>query len=74
MQNIGFYYYNLGKPNVALQYFKNAIALPGLSDGKTQFFIGMCYISIEDKVNACKYFKEAGGYPDAPIQLALNCK
>ncbi|MES2445582.1 MAG: O-antigen ligase family protein [Bacteroidota bacterium] len=74
MQNIGFYYYNLGKPNVALPYFKNALALPGLSDGKTQFFIGMCYISIGDKNNGCKYFKEAGGYPDAPIQLALNCK
>lgn len=74
LQNIGFYYYNLNKPNEAISYFKQALDKPGLNDGKTQFFIGMSYLRINDKDSACKYFNLAGDYPDAKSKLSLNCK
>lgn len=73
-QNIGFYYFNLSKPNEAIPYFKKALAMPGLNNGKTEFFTGLCYVNIGDKENACRYFKLAGSYPDAEKLLAIHCR
>ncbi|MDQ8004660.1 MAG: O-antigen ligase family protein [Pedobacter sp.] len=73
-QNIGFYYFNLSKPNLAIPYFKKALDLPGLNNGKTEFFLGLCYLNVGDKENACKYFKQAGNYPDAEKLLVANCR
>jgi len=73
-QNIGFYYFNLSKSGTAIPYFKKALALPGLVDGKTEFFIGLCYLNVGDKDNACKYFKLAGNYPNAANLLVANCR
>jgi tetratricopeptide (TPR) repeat protein len=73
-QNIGFYYFNLSKPGLAIPYFKKALALPGLNNGKTEFFLGLCYLNVGDKANACTYFKQAGNYPDAEKLLAANCR
>jgi len=56
MQNIGFYYYNLGKNQQAITYFLNALKKKGLENGKTEFLLGICYLKINDKKNACKYF------------------
>lgn len=73
-QNIGFYYFNLSKPGLAIPYFKKALALPGLNNGKTEFFLGLCYLNVGDKANACIYFKQAGNYPGAEKLLAANCR
>lgn len=55
MQNIGFYYINLGQQKQAIPYLLKALALPGLSDGKTEYYLSVCYNSINDKKNALKY-------------------
>ncbi|WP_317129076.1 O-antigen ligase family protein [Flavobacterium sp. 270] len=70
MQNIGFYYLNLRQYKQAVPYLLNAIKKPGLYDGKTEYFIGLCYVNINDKENACKYFKisKNKNYPQA-LQL-----
>lgn len=73
-QNIGFYYFNLSKPSLAIPYFRKALDLPGLNNGKTEFYLGLCYLNVGDKANACKYFKLAGNYPDAEKLLAANCR
>lgn len=73
-QNIGFYYFNLSKPSLAIPYFRKALDLPGLNNGKTEFYLGLCYLNVGDKDNACKYFKLAGNYPDAEKLLAANCR
>ncbi|MFN0293733.1 O-antigen ligase family protein [Pedobacter helvus] len=73
-QNIGFYYFNLSQASAAIPYFKKALALPGLNNGKTEFFLGLCYVNVGDKVNACSYFKLAGNYPDAAKLLEIHCK
>lgn len=72
-QNIGFYYFNTNKPNEAIAYFKKALSLPGLTDGKTEYYLGICSINVGQKANACKYFAAAGNYPDAKTKLNLYC-
>ncbi|UPZ14569.1 O-antigen ligase family protein [Flavobacterium humidisoli] len=55
LQNIGFCYFNQGKNDLAIPYFKKAIESPGLNDGKTEFYIGVCYLNLKNKSQACKY-------------------
>lgn len=55
LQNIGFCYFNQGKNDLAIPYFKKAIEYPGLNDGKTEFYIGVCYLNLKNKSQACKY-------------------
>jgi len=76
LQNIGFYYYNLGKTGQAIPYLIKAISLPGLNDGKTEYFLGICLSTNGNKESACKYFNtsKTKGYPDAQGQLNINCK
>lgn len=76
MQNLGFYYYNLNQYKEAIPYFLNALKYPGLNDGKTEFYTGICYIKNNDKENACKFFNlsKTKNFPGAQYQLDLNCK
>lgn len=76
LQNIGFCYYNQGKNDLALKYFQKALAHPGLSDGKTEFFIGICYLNLSNKANACKYFNisKEKNYPQAQQFILQSCK
>lgn len=59
LQNLGFYYYDMKKDNEAIYYFKEALKYPGFNNGKTEYFIGICYLRMKDKVNACKYINLA---------------
>lgn len=76
MQNLGFYYYNLSRFKEALPYFLNALKHPGLYDGKTEFYIGICYLKNNDFENACKYFNlsKAKNFPSAQQQLDQYCR
>jgi len=55
LQNIGFYYYNRGEQTKAINYLVEALKYPGLVDGKTEYFLGICYLGINEKENAYKY-------------------
>jgi O-antigen ligase/tetratricopeptide (TPR) repeat protein len=74
-QNLGFYYYNLGKPNDAIPYFLKALQKPGLFDGKTEYYLAICYINTKQKENACKYLNISltRNYPDAKTALNQFC-
>jgi len=54
-QNLGFYYFNIEQNAKAITYFLKALKNHGLRDGRTEFYLGICYMKINDKENACKY-------------------
>lgn len=72
MQNIAFYYYNLGKNHQAIEYFLKALSKPGLIGGQTEFYLAQCYLKINDKNNACKYLIIAKQYGFAGAQAVFN--
>ncbi|WP_149208499.1 tetratricopeptide repeat protein [Flavobacterium johnsoniae] len=76
LQNIGFYYYKAGQDKKAISYLLNALKYPGLYDGKTEFFIGICYLREQDKANACKYFNIAKNkkYSQVNQSILQSCK
>lgn len=75
LQNIGFYYLNLEQTNQAIHYFTEALKSPGLTSGKTEFYLAMCYMKDNDKANACKYLNIARtkNYSEAKL-LDRYCK
>ncbi len=74
-QNIGFYYLKVGQSKKAINYLLNALKYPGLNDGKTEYFLAICYLKEDDKTNACKYLNISKNkkYSDAQ-QLLKTCK
>jgi Tfp pilus assembly protein PilF len=54
-QNLGFYYFNIKQNAKAITYFLKALKNHGLRDGRTEFYLGICYMKINDKENACRY-------------------
>lgn len=76
LQSIGLNYYYSKKYTKALGYFLDAIKYPGLNNGLTEFYIGTCYLNINDRENACKYFNlsKAKNFAGAQQQLIKDCK
>jgi O-antigen ligase/Tfp pilus assembly protein PilF len=76
MQNIAFYYYNLGDYKQSLSFFLNALKKREFKSGRTEFFIGNCYLKINDKTNACKYLtiSKAKNFSDAEQLIIQNCR
>lgn len=75
-QNIGFYYLKTGRSKKAINYLLNALKYPGLNDGKTEYFLSICYLQEDDKTNACKYLNisKSKNYPDAEQLVVKICK
>lgn len=75
MQNIAFYYYNFGDYRQSLKFFLNALELREFKSGRTEFFIGNCYLKINDNINACKYFtiSKTKKFSDAEQLIIENC-
>ncbi|WP_276379987.1 O-antigen ligase family protein [Flavobacterium sp. H4147] len=76
MQYLAFYYFNAGDYKQSLNYFLNALKNRQFNSGRTEFFIANCYLKLNDKVNACKYFEisNSKNFPDAKPQIIQNCK
>ncbi|WP_456315436.1 O-antigen ligase family protein [Pseudomonas shirazensis] len=76
MQNMAFYYYNKANYKQSLSYFLDALKYKNFNSGRTEFFIGNCYLKLNDKENACKYFRISNtkNFPDAKQQIIQNCK
>jgi O-antigen ligase len=76
MQNIGFYYYNLGQTEQAISYFLKALQKPGLTGGQTEFYLAQCYLKNNDVGKACQCFQiaQAAGFSGAAEALAKFCK
>jgi tetratricopeptide (TPR) repeat protein/O-antigen ligase len=75
-QNIGFYYLKVGQTNKAINNLLNALKYPGLNDGKTEYFLAICYLKENDKNNACKYLNisKDKNYSDAQPLIVNICK
>ncbi|WDF65709.1 O-antigen ligase family protein [Flavobacterium sp. KACC 22763] len=71
-QNIGFNYLKQGQNKKAINALQEALKYPGLNDGKTEFFLAICYLKENDKVNAQKYFNlsKDKNYPIAKQLMA----
>ena len=76
MQNMAFYYYNKANYKQSLSYFLDALKYKNFNSGRTEFFIGNCYLKLNDRENACKYFRISNtkNFPDAKQQIIQNCK
>lgn len=74
-QNIGFYYLKTGQSKKAIDYLLNALKYPGLNDGKTEYFLAICYLQQKDKENACKYLNisKSKSYSDADRLIKNVC-
>jgi tetratricopeptide (TPR) repeat protein len=74
-QNIGLYYLKTGDSKKAINYLLNALKYPGLNNGKTEYFLAICYLQQKDKENACKYLSisKSKSYSDADRLIKNIC-
>jgi len=57
-------------------YFLNALSHQNFSSGRIDFFIGNCYLKINDHENACKYLNisKSKNFIQAQQLIQDNCK
>lgn len=55
LQNIGFYYYDVGEYGQAINYLLRVLNKPDMQDGKTEYALSLCYFKFNDTDNGCKY-------------------
>lgn len=75
-ENTGICYYTAKQYKEAIVYFKRAAQLPTANTGKSEFFMGMCFIALNDKSNACSVLNAAKSknYPGVDTYINQNCK
>jgi O-antigen ligase len=76
VENIAMCYYLLNDFATALKYFTRVVRSKSSSDGKSEFFAGICLINTGKKAEGCKSFEAAAQkkYYDAQRLIDLNCK
>lgn len=75
-ENVALGYYNQNNFATALQWFLKVLPIRKVNNGKTEYFLGICYLQTGNKAEGCRYLKVAAGlqYPDAANQISLHCK
>jgi O-antigen ligase/tetratricopeptide (TPR) repeat protein len=75
-ENAGICYYTAKNYKEAVVYFKKAAQLPAANTGKSEFFMGMSFIALNDKSNACSALNAAKSknYPGVDTYINQNCK
>ena len=75
-ENAGICYYTAKEYKNAIVYFQKAAKLPAANTGKSEFFMAMSYIAMNDKSNACSALNAAKSknYPGVDTYIAQNCK
>jgi O-antigen ligase/tetratricopeptide (TPR) repeat protein len=75
-ENAGICYYTAKNYKEAIVYFKKAAQLPAANTGKSEFFMGMSFIALNDKSNACSALNAAKSknYPGVDTYINQNCK
>ena len=76
LQDIAVCYYQLDKPEIAINYLERILNNPRLNDGKTEYLLSGCYFKIKDKKNGCNYLNIAFNkkYPNTEQLLNQFCK
>ena len=75
-ENVGICLYTAQKFAGAIDYFKKSIAVGSSTTGKSEYYLGMSYLSIGKKIEACSALQLANAkkYPDAAAAITTNCK
>ena len=75
-ENIGMCLYNSQKYLDAISYFNKSIALGTSTTGKSEYYLGNCYIALGKKIEACNALQLANNkkYPDAAASIKSNCQ
>ncbi|MBY0245857.1 MAG: O-antigen ligase family protein, partial [Sphingobacteriaceae bacterium] len=75
-QNIGICYSKIKSYKKAISYLTNCLNLTELNDGKPEYFLGISYFNINDRVNGCKYLKAAAAknFPNSKELVQQYCK
>lgn len=75
-ENTGICYYTAKNFKDAIVYFKRAAQLPTANTGKSEFFIAMSYIALNEKSNACAALNtsKSKNYPGVDTYINQNCK
>ena len=75
-ENIGMSLYNSQKYLDAISYFNKSIALGTSTTGKSEYYLGNCYIALGKKIEACNALQLANNkkYPDAAASIKSNCQ
>jgi O-antigen ligase len=75
-ENVGICLYTAQKFTDAIDYFKKSIAVGTSTTGKSEYYLGLSYLSTGKKIEACNALQLANGkkYPDAAAAITTNCK
>ena len=75
-ENVGLCFYSAQKYSDAIPYFKKSIAIGTSTTGKSEYYLGMCYLVTGKKTEACNALQLANTkkYPDAAASIKSNCQ
>ncbi len=75
-ENVGICYYTAKEFNNAVVYFDKATKLPTANTGKSEFFMAMSYIALNNKPKACEslYAAKSKKYAGVDAYISQNCK
>jgi len=75
-ENVGICLYTAQKFTDAIDYFKKSIAVGTSTTGKSEYYLGLSYLSTGKKIEACNALQLANNkkYPDAAASIKSNCQ
>jgi len=75
-ENVGICLYTAQKYQDAISYFNKSIAVGTSSTGKSEYYLGLSYLSTGKKTEACNALQLANNkkYPDAAASIKSNCQ
>ncbi len=75
-ENVGICYYTAKEFNNAVVYFDKATKLPAANTGKSEFFMAMSYIALNNKPKACEslYAAKSKKFAGVDAYISQNCK
>ncbi len=75
-ENVGICYYMNQNYSKALPYFQKVIQYPNATSGKSEFYLAMCFIPLNNNKDACTALNSAKkkGYPGVDEYISKYCK
>ena len=75
-QNIGLCKFEQKKFKEAIPYLEKSLGDSKLNDGKSEYFLGICYLNTQNKAKGCSFLNTAKNknYPNAAQIIEQYCK
>jgi len=75
-ENVGICYYMNQNYSKAIPYFQKVIQYPNATSGKSEFYLAMCFIPLNNNKDACTALNSAKkkGYPGVDEYIRKYCK